>query len=248
MQARDGHAGDVRRCSGAAAAARPDVAGRRPDTAVVLSHEFWQRRFGGDPHIVGRTIAVDGRAAPSTIARRHARETSSFPYRSMLGPSGFTRAQHADLWLPLTPAGRRRLVDAAGQPNRNIHYLAVIAPAQARRRRSSAAARSRRDRARSEQARFPDTNRGWRRHRPAAARADRRRRAAGAADASGRRRRRAAHHVHQRRERAARARDGPPARSGDPIRARRVARAADAADARREPVAVASPAACSASV
>lgn len=31
-----------------------------PQHTVVLSHGLWQRRFGGDPSIVGRTLAIDG--------------------------------------------------------------------------------------------------------------------------------------------------------------------------------------------
>ena len=34
-----------------------------PDPAVVLSHSFWQRRFGGDPGIAGRTILLERRQA-----------------------------------------------------------------------------------------------------------------------------------------------------------------------------------------
>jgi putative ABC transport system permease protein len=35
------------------------------DPVVVLSHRFWQRRFAGDPNIVGRTILLNGK--PFTI-------------------------------------------------------------------------------------------------------------------------------------------------------------------------------------
>ena len=63
--------------------------------------------------------------------------------------------------------------------------------------------------------------------------------AAGAADPARRRRRRAADHLHQRRERPARARRRPRARSGDPLGPRRLAHTPGPADAHRERPAVA---------
>jgi putative ABC transport system permease protein len=32
------------------------------DTTVILSHGLWQRRFAGDPNIVGRTIQLNSNA------------------------------------------------------------------------------------------------------------------------------------------------------------------------------------------
>jgi putative ABC transport system permease protein len=45
---------------GRAFAERDDQAGT-PDV-VMLGHGYWQRRFGGDPKVVGRTLTVDGTA------------------------------------------------------------------------------------------------------------------------------------------------------------------------------------------
>ena len=54
---------------------------------VVVSHGLWQRQFGGDPGLVGRTLDVDG--TPMTVIGVMPRE---FRY-----PTG------ADLWTPLVP-------------------------------------------------------------------------------------------------------------------------------------------------
>jgi hypothetical protein len=118
------------------------------------------RRFGGDPNVVGRKVRVSGAAVPIEIAGVMP-EGFVFPYRSMLGPSGFTRASQPDVWLPLTRGGTEgRLVDASGQPNRNIHFLAVIgrlAPGVTR----EDAARAATALAQQREQEFPDTNAGW---------------------------------------------------------------------------------------
>jgi predicted permease len=130
-----------------------------PQSIAVISHQYWVRRFGGDPNVVGRTVRTTSSAVPITIAGVMP-EDFVFPYRSMLGPSGFTRASQPDVWLPLTRASEGRLVDASGQPNRNIHFLAVIgrlAPGVTREDASRALTTV----AQQREQEFPDTNAGW---------------------------------------------------------------------------------------
>lgn len=91
---------------------------------VVLSHAYWQRRFGGDRSVVGQPLPRVG-STPLTIVGVMP-ENFTFPYRSMLGPSGFSRAQAADAWRLLTPRTETRMVDATGQPNRTLHFFSVI--------------------------------------------------------------------------------------------------------------------------
>jgi len=39
----------------------------QPSTVIILGHEYWQRRFNGDPAIVGKTIRMSRRDTPPTI-------------------------------------------------------------------------------------------------------------------------------------------------------------------------------------
>ena len=38
------------------------LAGRKNQQAVVISYALWSRSFGSDPHVIGRSIALDGYA------------------------------------------------------------------------------------------------------------------------------------------------------------------------------------------
>jgi predicted permease len=59
------------------------------NAVVVLGHGYWQRRFGGDPAIVGARLMIDGR--PYTVIGVAARE-----FR------GIHLGEVTDLWVPLT--------------------------------------------------------------------------------------------------------------------------------------------------
>ena len=52
---------------------------------VVLSHGLWQRRFGGDPGIIGQNLTLDGR---------------SFTVIGIM-PSGFLFPSRAEMWTPV---------------------------------------------------------------------------------------------------------------------------------------------------
>jgi predicted permease len=62
------------------------VMGTAPARVIILSHGLWQRRFGGDPRILGRQIRLDGRSV--TIVG--------------VMPSGFWYPiERSDYWVPL---------------------------------------------------------------------------------------------------------------------------------------------------
>jgi putative ABC transport system permease protein len=66
--------------------AEDDRPGAEP--VVMLSHEVWQRRYQGDPNIIGRSINVNGR--PHTVAG--------------VMPVGFSFPENQKIWIPLGPS------------------------------------------------------------------------------------------------------------------------------------------------
>ncbi|HYO12808.1 MAG TPA: ABC transporter permease [Thermoanaerobaculia bacterium] len=81
---------------------------------LLLSHGFWQRQFGADPGLVGRTLNLDGQ--PFEIVGVLPRE-GRFP--------------DADVWVPLT-------LGATDPATRGAHYLEGVARVPATPERSQA--------------------------------------------------------------------------------------------------------------
>jgi predicted permease len=77
---------------------------RRHPPVAEISYGLWQRRFGGDPGVIGRTIHLDGQATTviGVLPRR-------FDYPS----------PRVDVWVPLR-------LDPANLWTRNNHYLRLI--------------------------------------------------------------------------------------------------------------------------
>src|SRR6266850_7270906 len=71
-----------------------EQAGHAP--IVVVSHALWQRRFGSDPELVGKTIALDGQSY--TVVG--------------IAPAGFQYPDKTEVWVPpfkLAPALNERM-------------------------------------------------------------------------------------------------------------------------------------------
>lgn len=92
-----------------------DRAGAPP--AVVLSHAFWIRRFGGSPDAVGRTVALNGQ--PFTIVG-----IAAAGFTGVLAPLA------GDLWVPLaTDALLRPGIDPAARlDGAGMHLVGRLKP------------------------------------------------------------------------------------------------------------------------
>ncbi|HEY4594916.1 MAG TPA: ABC transporter permease, partial [Thermoanaerobaculia bacterium] len=90
-----------------------DDKGKR--TTILLSHDFWQRRFGGDRNVLGRVLHIDG-ALLAVVGVMPA--GFAFPRGGEM-PHGFGFAAQPDVWAPLAFSPERR------QNRGNRGYLTI---------------------------------------------------------------------------------------------------------------------------
>ena len=108
------------------------------DRVAVLSYDLWQRRFGGDPEIVSKTIILDGKQ--SVVLGVMGRDVSL--------------PQNAELWVPLN------FDSEAGMKQRRAHFLRPVGRLKPGVSLTQAQADTDLIAAQLER-QFPDSNSGW---------------------------------------------------------------------------------------
>ena len=120
------------------------------DHVLIISHALWQRRFGGNKGILGKTITIN--QVPRTISGVLP-EGFHFP-RATEMPQGYRLPERADLWTPLAK-------DATFWERRTQRQLILIARLKAGVTPEQAQAEM--DSVTAEQSRaYPQTHDGWR--------------------------------------------------------------------------------------
>jgi predicted permease len=115
-----------------------DQAGR--EHVVILSHEFWERRFAADPGVIGKTIRLNG-TSYEVIGVMPARFVMhSFP---------------AQIWT--TVVLEEGLQSATARENRSLYFFARLKPGVAVTDANAEFQRL----ARVAEQNFPDTEKGW---------------------------------------------------------------------------------------
>jgi len=118
-------------------------------TAVVLSHSFWQRKFGADPRVVGRKVSLSG--SPVTIVGVMP-AGFTFPRGGEM-PAGFGFTASPDIWLP-------QALTAEQRQSRGSHGAIAIGRLKPGATVAGADAELKTVAARLAQA-HSDTNKGW---------------------------------------------------------------------------------------
>ncbi|HTH47051.1 MAG TPA: ABC transporter permease [Candidatus Limnocylindria bacterium] len=72
-------------------------------TSVIIGHELWQRRFNGDPNVVGKTLRISRNPDPLTIVGVMAPGVRFLPDPSNASEPNYSPDARVDFWLGVVP-------------------------------------------------------------------------------------------------------------------------------------------------
>ena len=111
-----------------------------PATAIILGYDFWQRRFNGDPGIIGKTIRMSRRDTPPTVVGVMPRGVRFLPSPTASQEPNYNVNAPVDFWMPGAPNPQRltqSMWDVIGRlrhgvaPEQGQAELAVLSTRQA---------------------------------------------------------------------------------------------------------------------
>jgi putative ABC transport system permease protein len=77
--------------------------GSAPPSAIILGYELWQRKFNGDPNIVGKTIRMSRRDTPPTIIGVMPPGVRFLPSPGAAKEPNYNVNALVEFWIPATP-------------------------------------------------------------------------------------------------------------------------------------------------
>lgn len=81
--------------------------GATPAPVIVIGHDLWQRKFNGDPHIIGKKIRMSRRNTPRTVIGVMPPGVRFLPSPANAQEPNYNVNAPVDFWIPAAPSPAR---------------------------------------------------------------------------------------------------------------------------------------------
>ena len=78
-----------------------------PATALILGHDLWQRRFNGDPNIIGQNVRISRYSYPRTVVGVMPPNVRFLPSPGVAQEPNYDVDAKVDYWIPSQPRANR---------------------------------------------------------------------------------------------------------------------------------------------
>ena len=102
---------------------------KTPPSAIILGYDLWQRKFNGDPNIVGRTIRMSRMPAPLPVVGVMPRGIRFLPDPGAAAEPNYDLNAYVDFWFGAAP-DESRPANGAGNAIARLRDGATLADAQ----------------------------------------------------------------------------------------------------------------------